>query len=92
LEELNVRPRNIPIIRLVEMDGFQGAIGVACLDPLSPTTDSVFGVKVSIQHFTLEFFVKKCITLLKFGFLTFWQKNIGTKAARKMLIKFTKVH
>jgi hypothetical protein len=40
-----MRPRNIPIIRLVEMDGFQGAVGVACLDPMSPTTDSVFGVK-----------------------------------------------
>ena len=43
--EITSRPRSIPIIRLVEMDGFQGAIGVACLDPLSPTTDSVFGVK-----------------------------------------------
>ena len=27
------------------MDGFQAAVGVACLDPASPTTDNVFGVK-----------------------------------------------
>jgi hypothetical protein len=27
------------------MDGFQAAVGVACLDPQSPTTDNVFGVR-----------------------------------------------
>jgi hypothetical protein len=26
---------------------------------------------------------------LKIGFVIFWQKNIGTKAARKMLVKLT---
>ena len=43
--EITSRQRSIPIIRLVEMDGFQGAVGVACLDPASPTTDQVHGVK-----------------------------------------------
>jgi len=28
---------------------------------------------------------------LQFGFVIFWQKNIGAKAARKMLVKFTAV-
>ena len=27
------------------MDGFQAAIGVACFDPQSPTTDSVHGIR-----------------------------------------------
>jgi len=26
---------------------------------------------------------------LQFGFVIFWQKNIGSKAARKMLMKLT---
>jgi hypothetical protein len=29
--------------------------------------------------------------LLQFGFLIFWQKVIGEKAARKMLVKLTTV-
>jgi hypothetical protein len=27
---------------------------------------------------------------LQFGFVTFWQNNIGVKAAHKMLVKLTK--
>ncbi len=28
-------------------------------------------------------------SLLQFGFVIFWRKNIGAKAARKMLMKLT---
>merc|ERR1712156_76630 len=36
--------QNKPIIRLVEVDGCQGAVGVIC-QPQSPTTDEVHGIK-----------------------------------------------
>jgi hypothetical protein len=39
------RPQFMPIIRLVEVDGVDGAIGVICPDPRSPTTDKVFGIR-----------------------------------------------
>jgi len=45
------------------------------------------------QHFTLTFFVQKCFAQLYsyyslvLGF--FWRKDIGEKAARKMLMKLT---
>jgi hypothetical protein len=29
---------------------------------------------------------------LKFGFVIFWQKDFGAKAAHKMLVKLTPVH
>ncbi len=45
------------------------------------------------QHFTSRFFCKKVFWAaffnLQFGFIIFWQKNIGTKVAHKMLMKST---
>ncbi len=45
------------------------------------------------QHFICIFFIQKCFSKffssLQFGFLIFWQKNIGKKATRKMLVKLT---
>ena len=42
------------------------------------------------------FFVRKCFCAafmcLQFGFVIFWQKKIGTKAARKMLLNLTIEH
>jgi hypothetical protein len=39
------------------------------------------------QLFLMKFF-EACMCL-QFGFVTFWQKDFGTKAALKMLVKFT---
>ena len=39
------KPQFMPIIRLVEVEGVDGAIGVICPDPRSPTTDKVFGIQ-----------------------------------------------
>jgi hypothetical protein len=43
------------------------------------------------QYFTSSFFVQKSVVQLlsKFGFVNFWQNNIGAKAACKMLVKLT---
>jgi len=44
------------------------------------------------QHFTRAFFadiLSPKIAKLCFGFEIFWCQNIGTKAARKMLMKLT---
>jgi len=54
-------------------------------------------VQVSISStFFTEFFCTKVFYAtnlsLKFGFVIFWQKNIGSKAARKMLMKLTTCH
>jgi len=43
------------------------------------------------QHFTRAFFNWKCFghtafLYLHFGFVIFWRKNIGAKAARKMML------
>lgn len=46
-------PRDLPIIRLVELDGFQAAVGVYC-DPMSPTRDEVHGVKFIESDVTEE--------------------------------------
>jgi len=47
-----------PIIRLVEIDGCQGAVGVVC-EPTSPTRDNVHGIKflesLSLNEKTEEF-------------------------------------
>jgi len=47
------------------------------------------------QHFTRAFFVQKCFfaafLLLQFGFDFFWPKNIGKKAACKILMKLVTV-
>jgi len=45
------------------------------------------------QQFTRTFFVRKCFAQLLSNYslaLNFWQKNIGAKAAQKMLMKLTK--
>jgi len=48
------------------------------------------------QHFTGSFFHTKdfCAAFmsLQLGFVIFWRKNIGTKAAHKMLAKMTEGH
>ncbi len=44
------------------------------------------------QHFSNSFLCKSCFFAfmsLQFGFVIFWHKKIGTKAARKMLVKLT---
>ncbi len=44
------------------------------------------------QHFTCAFFVWKCFTqlsLVTFQLCNFWRQNIGSKCARKMLMKLT---
>jgi len=45
------------------------------------------------QHFTIAFFRTKVFwagfLLSQFGFKIFWLKNIGAKAAHKMLMKLT---
>jgi hypothetical protein len=47
------------------------------------------------QCFTNSFFVQKffCAAFmwLQFGFVIFWRKDFGTKAAHKMLVKLTPV-
>lgn len=43
-----------PIIRLVEIDGCQGAVGVLC-EPTSPTRDNVYGIKFIDMDKTEEF-------------------------------------
>ncbi len=43
------------------------------------------------KHFTSSFFVQKffyaAFMCLQFGFVIFWRKDFGTKAAYKMLVK-----
>ncbi len=39
------------------------------------------------QYFTRNFLVRMCFSLLTFGFVIFWQKDISVKASRKMLMK-----
>jgi hypothetical protein len=39
------------------------------------------------QNFTRAFLVRKCFSLIQLGFVHFWQKNVGTKTARRMLMK-----
>ena len=45
------------------------------------------------QHFRSSFFVQKFFSklLCVFGFVNFWQKEIGTNAACKMLTKLTTI-
>jgi len=51
--DLQQRKRDFPIIRLIELDGFQAAVGVYCL-PMSPTQDEVHGVKFIESDVTEE--------------------------------------
>jgi len=50
-------------------------------------------IRCPYQHFMCAFFVQKCFAQLfsnySFGFAIFWRKNIGAKAACKMLMKLT---
>jgi len=52
----------------------------ACLVSISPIFyEQLFGMKVFCAAF-------KC---LQFGFVIFWRKDFGAKAAHKMLVKLT---
>jgi len=48
------------------------------------------------RHFMCSFFVHTCFAQLfstyNFGFVTFCQKNIGTKTVRKILMKLTRMY
>ncbi len=62
--------------------------------PVTTTLQQVERSQVLIhQQFISSFFVQKCLAklflYLQFGFVIFWQKNIGAKAASKMLVKLT---
>lgn len=50
----NRRPGNIPVIRIVELEGLEGPVGIICDDPRSPTTDNVFGVQFLDAEVDLE--------------------------------------
>jgi hypothetical protein len=42
------------------------------------------------QYFTSSFFIQQFFCAAsKFGFVIFWQKDFGTKAAHKMLVNLT---
>jgi len=45
---------------------------------------NIFCAAFSVPKRFVQFF-----STHSFGFVIFWQKNIGTKAAHKMLVKFT---
>jgi len=51
------------------------------------------GSGVNFINILSEPFLQKCFfatfLLLKFGFVSFWRKNFGKKAAHKMLMKLT---
>ncbi len=47
------------------------------------------------QYFASSFFIAcfcAAFMCLQFGFVIFWQKDFGAKAAHKMLVKLTPVH
>jgi len=93
---LNTHRQEIPGSHL----GLQSYPGVPCNGSLwaaAPTALQVWSHRqVSIsptfyeQFFCTEVFWAAFL-LLQFGFVIFWQKSIGTKAARKMLVKLTAV-
>jgi hypothetical protein len=41
------------------------------------------------QLFHMKVFCAAFIIRLQFGFVIFWQKDFGAKAAHKMLVKYT---
>jgi hypothetical protein len=47
------------------------------------------GVNFTKQLFCTKVFFAQLLMCLQFGFVIFWRKDFGAKAARKMLVKLT---